>query len=203
MTTSAQSVALTGSDSSVPPEGGQSNTIADLVRLAREGDREAFGDLVERYWLELVALARGVLATDVDAEDLVQDALVHAWQRLWTLRDPERFGPWVRRIVTRRCLTRARRRRHKEPIEAATEAGEAGSTTGLLQAASPEPGSRLDAARLLAALAPKQRAALYLTWIEGCTDREAGRAMGLRPATVRVHRFRGLERLRKMTEEER
>lgn len=192
MTTSAQAVTLSGSGA---------NEVADLARRAREGDREAFGDLVERFWLELVALARGILATDVDAEDLVQDALVHAWQRLWTLRSPESFGPWVRRIVTRRCLTRARRRRRKEPIEARAEVEEAGATaTGPLLAASPEPGHRLDAARLLAALAPKQRAALYLTWIEGCTDREAGRAMGLRPATVRVHRFRGLERLRKMTE---
>ncbi len=197
MTTSAQAVAFPD-NSSVPPEGGERHSVADLVRLAREGDREAFGDLVERHWQELVALARGVLAADLEAEDLVQDALVHAWQRLWTLRDPERFGAWMRRIVTRRCLTRARRRRPQEPIESAIEAGAAGPID-----AAPEPGHRLDAARLLAALAPKQRAALYLTWIEGCTDREAGRAMGLRPSTVRVHRFRGLKNLRQMTEKRR
>ncbi len=191
MTTSAQAVALPGSDS---------NDVADLVRLARAGNREAFGDLVERFWGELVSLARGVLAADLEAEDLVQDALVHAWQRLWTLRDPERFGAWIRRIVTRRCLTRARRRRPQEPIET-IEAEERGGLE--TRAAGPEPGHRVDAARLLAALAPKQRAALYLTWIEGCTDQEAGRAMGLRPATVRVHRFRGLKRLRQMTEERR
>ncbi len=199
MTTSAQAVALPGSNSSTPSEGGNRN-IADLVRLARDGDREAFGDLVERFWGELVALARGVLAADLEAEDLVQDALVHAWQRLWTLRSPERFGAWMRRIVTRRCLTRARRRRPQEPIESAIEAGAAGALKiGPLEATGPEPGHRVDAARLLAALAPKQRAALYLTWIEGCTDQEAGRAMGLRPATVRVHRFRGLKKLRQMT----
>ncbi len=192
MTTSAQAVALPGSDS---------NDVADLVRLARAGDREAFGDLVERFWGELVSLARGVLAADLEAEDLVQDALVHAWQRLWTLRDPERFGAWIRRIVTRRCLTRARRRRPQEPIESAIETGEAGALE--TRAAGPEPAHRVDAARLLATLAPKQRAALYLTWIEGCTDQEAGRAMGLRPATVRVHRFRGLKRLRQITEERR
>ena len=196
MTTNAQVVALPRRDLS---------EIADLVRLSREGDREAFGDLVERFWQELVALARGVLATDADtdAEDLVQDALVHAWQRLWTLRSPEAFGAWMRRIVTRRCLTRARRRRRQEPIEAVIESGETESATGPLPIAGPEPGHRVDAARLLAALAPKQRAALYLTWIEGCTDQEAGRAMGLRPATVRVHRFRGLKRLRQLTEERR
>ncbi len=200
MTTSAQAVALPSRDISVPPEGGKHKDVAGLVRRAREGDRDAFGDLVERFWGDLVALARGVLAADADAEDLVQDSLVHAWQRLWTLRNPESFAAWMRRIVTRRCLTRARRRRPQQPIETAIEAGEAGAIeTGPLATAGPDPGPRVDAARLLAALAPKQRAALYLTWIEGCTDREAGRAMGLRPATVRVHRFRGLKRLRQMT----
>ncbi len=193
-----------GGKHNIVPREGRRKDVAGLVRLAREGDREAFGDLVERFWGELVALARGVLAADLEAEDLVQDALVHAWQRLWSLRSPESFPAWMRRIVTRRCLTRARRRRPQQPIETAIEAGEAGAIeAGPLAAAGPEPGHRVDAARLLAALAPKQRAALYLTWIEGCTDQEAGCAMGLRPATVRVHRFRGLKRLRQMTEEKR
>lgn len=172
--------------------------IAGLVRRARGGDRQAFGDLVERLWPQLVALARGVLAADDEAEDQVQEALVHAWKRLWTLRRAESFSPWVRRIVTRRCLTAARRRRPQEPLADTLAAAGEGP-----RSAEPEPGHRLDAARLLAALAPRQRAALYLTWIEGCTDREAGRLLGLRPATVRVHRFRGLARLRQIVEEKR
>ncbi len=181
MTTSVQAATDAGIDSS---------EIADLVRLARGGDREAFGALVERFWNELVALARGVLAGDAEAEDVVQEALLHAWPRLWMLRRPESFLAWMRRIVTRRCLTRARR---QKPWHEATD-------IGIIE---PEPSHRVDAARLLGALAPRQRAALYLTWIEGCTDQEAGRLMGLRPATVRVHRFRGLQRLRQMTEERR
>ena len=168
----------------------EADATTDLVVRARAGDREAFGDLVERFWPELVALARAVLASDADAEDQVQDALIHAWQRLWTLRRPESCGAWIRRIVTRRCLTWVRRRPPSEEGREAT-------------ADVPSPGSRVDAARLLAELAPRQRAALYLTWIEGCTDREAGRILGLRPSTVRVHRFRGLERLRQRVEEKR
>lgn len=168
----------------------ETNEVAGLAVRARAGDREAFGDLVERFWPELVALARAVLGTDADAEDQVQDALVHAWKRLWTLRRPESFGAWIRRIVTRRCLTWARRLpRSGEAAEPAVD--------------DPPASDRVDAGRLLAALAPRQRAALYLTWIEGCTDREAGRILGLRPSTVRVHRFRGLERLRQKVEEKR
>lgn len=166
----------------------ETDDSAALVRRARAGDREAYGDLVESLWPRLVALARGVLGAD--AEDVVQEALVHAWTRLWTLRSPESFEAWVRRIVTRRSLTRARRRKPTaEPAETGAE--------------DPPVTDRVDAVQLLATLAPRQRAALYLTWIEGCTDREAGRLLGMRPATVRVHRFRGLERLRRQVEERR
>lgn len=168
--------------------GQQQSEIVELVLRARRGEREAFGELVERQWSDLVALARAVLAADHEAEDLVQEALLHAWQRLWTLRKPESFEVWMRRIVSRRCIAWARRQRKlQEPSEVAT--------------ADPDGGVRVDAERLLAALAPRQRAALYLTWIEGYSDREAGRILGLRPATVRVHRFRGLRRLRQIVEE--
>jgi DNA-directed RNA polymerase specialized sigma24 family protein len=41
---------------------------------------------------------------------------------------------------------------------------------------------------------------LYLTWIEGCNDREAGDILGISAATVRVHRHRGLNQLRRIVE---
>lgn len=149
---------------------------------AQRGDREAFGELVERYWPEMVALARTVLAGDAEAEDLVQEAFVHAWQRLGSLRKPESFPAWMRRIVVRRCLRWARRNPPREE---------------LLDAAAPAPGEeRFDVPRVLAVLAPRQRAVIYLTEVEGWTDREAARILGLLPATVRVHRFRALKRLR-------
>jgi RNA polymerase sigma-70 factor (ECF subfamily) len=166
----------------------QSDEVVDLVQRARRGERKAFGDLVERYWLDLVALARGILATDAEAEDLVQESLIHAWQRLGTLRRPESFGAWIRRIVARRCLGRVRRRRPSMELVD-------------LPANDLDPGAGVDAARLLASLAPRQRAVLYLTWIEGCSDREAGEILGIRASTVRVHRHRGLQNLRQRVEE--
>lgn len=170
--------------------GTRTEEVTELVIRARSGEQQAFGALVERSWPDLVAMARGILAADNEAEDIVQEALVHAWQRLWMLRRPESFGAWVRRIVARRCLSHARRRRRTEelvdlPVGAAV------------------PDAGLDAARLLSTLAPRQRAVLYLTWVEGCTDREAGRILGLSAATIRVHRHRGLVRLRRTVEKQR
>jgi RNA polymerase sigma-70 factor (ECF subfamily) len=157
------------------------------VSRARDGDRDAFGALVECFWSDLVALARGILASDGEAEDMVQEALIHAWTRLWTIRQPEKFGAWMRRIVARRCLTRARRLRRTSSLPEVAEPGA-------------DPTAGVDAARLLQRLAPRQRAVLYLTWIEGCTDRETAMTLGIRASTVRVHRHRGLEHLRRIVE---
>ena len=62
--------------------------------------------------------------------------------------------------------------------------------------------ARVDVTRLLAGLSSHQRAALYLSSIEGMSDREAALALGMRPATVRVHRHRALKRLRQLAREE-
>jgi RNA polymerase sigma-70 factor, ECF subfamily len=161
--------------------------VDDPVLLAQGGDQEAFGQLVERLWPEMVAFARTLLAGDAEAEDLVQDAFVQAWQRLGSLRRPESFPAWMRRIVARRCLRWVRRNpRQREEIS--------GYEIGNVPAGA----ERLDMLRALATLAPRQRAVIYLTEVEGWTDREAAGILGLLPATVRVHRFRALKHLRRL-----
>lgn len=62
-------------------------TDAGLVRLAQQGDANAFSSLVERHWGRLVPFARSVLG-DAEAEDAVQDALVVAWGKLAGLAEP-------------------------------------------------------------------------------------------------------------------
>lgn len=167
----------------VPADGWKTQAL----ERARRGDREAFGDLVEASWLDLVGLARAVLASDLHAEDLVQETLVHAWSRLGELRDDARFGAWVRRILVRRCYRQGRAQRRRREAEAA-----------LLPSppAAADPTVRLSAERALQALSPRQRAVIYLTAVEGRSDREIAAVLGLFPPTVRVHRMRAIRRLR-------
>jgi RNA polymerase sigma-70 factor (ECF subfamily) len=154
-----------------------------LVRRAIDGDREAFSELATAHWRRLLALARSIVA-DLEAEDVVQDALIKAWRKLGTLRDPESFAAWLTRIVANTAIARARRRRFFEPIDGAAVTA-AGSSID----------SRIDIARLLFKLAPKQRAVLHLTAIEGYTDREIAGILGIASSSVRVHRLRGRRRL--------
>ncbi len=70
---------------------------AEWVARVRQGDVEAFGPLAERYEKTLLAVALAHLRDIHTAEDVVQAALLRAYQRLNTLRDDTKFGPWLAR----------------------------------------------------------------------------------------------------------
>ena len=82
-----------------------------LVDQAQHGDVEAFDALARQVGDRCMAIAYRILR-DVDlADDAVQAALIIAWRDLRQLRDPDRFEPWLHRILTRECYAEARRRR--------------------------------------------------------------------------------------------
>lgn len=82
-----------------------------LVDQAKRGDREAFDALARTVGDGCMAIACGILRDADLAEDAVQAALITAWRELRALRDPDRFEPWLHRILTNACYTEARRRR--------------------------------------------------------------------------------------------
>lgn len=168
-----------------------SDAIADLVTAAQGGDRRAFGSLVELHWAMLVRLARSVVG-DAEAEDVAQEALVVAWRKLGGLSDVTRFPSWVTRIVFRRSLRRARRRRPEVALSAAGD-----------PAADSDPAGDLWVWQVLARLAPRQRAVLHMTVIEGMSDGEIGASLGITASSVRVHRMRAREQVGKLMEGER
>jgi len=159
---------------------------ADLVRSAAAGDRGAYARLIERHWSRLVRLARSVVG-EAEAEDSVQDGLIRAWLALPSLRRPEAFGPWLARVVLRGCLRERRRRPETVPLAEAQEPPVA-----------PASDAGLDVERLLAALAPRQRAVMHLTVVEGMSDGEIGALLEITPASVRSHRRRAREALTRL-----
>jgi len=82
-----------------------------LVDQAKRGDGEAFGALARLVGDRCLAIAFRILR-DVDlADEAVQASLVAAWRDLPMLREPDRFEPWLHRILTRECYTMARQQR--------------------------------------------------------------------------------------------
>ncbi|MCA9126360.1 MAG: sigma-70 family RNA polymerase sigma factor [Planctomycetales bacterium] len=87
------------------------STVAQLVNSAQLGDRDAQTALYERYRESAVALAYRKIGNWDEAEELVQDVFMHAFDRLSQLRVPEAFGGWLRQIVRRMAINRMTRRR--------------------------------------------------------------------------------------------
>ena len=85
--------------------------MRDVVEAAMRGDRDAFGWLVNQTADRMFAVAARILRDPHLAEDALQSALVTAWRQLPTLRDPDRFEAWVRKLVVHACYAEARRRR--------------------------------------------------------------------------------------------
>ena len=81
------------------------------MELAKHGDEAAFDALARRVGDSCMAIASWILRDFDLAEDAVQTTLVRAWRELPTLRDVERFEPWLHRILTNECYAEARRRR--------------------------------------------------------------------------------------------
>jgi RNA polymerase sigma-70 factor, ECF subfamily len=78
---------------------------AELVRSCRDGETEAWNELVERYSRYVYAIAvRGFRLSDDDAEDVFQDVFTRVYTRLDSLRDDSALRPWIAQLTRRRCL---------------------------------------------------------------------------------------------------
>jgi RNA polymerase sigma factor (sigma-70 family) len=91
--------------------------VRDLVIRAREGDRDAFSELVARSIGRLTAVARMIVRDEYAAQDGVQEACIEAWRSLPGLRDPDRFDAWMRRLLVRACFKAVRRRTRTGALE--------------------------------------------------------------------------------------
>ncbi len=78
-------------------------TDAELVALARSGEKEAFGQLIERYQSMAKRIAIGMVADEDTAQDLMQEAMLQAYLCLDRLQDDRSFKNWLYGIVLNVC----------------------------------------------------------------------------------------------------
>ena len=76
-----------------------SKSDAELVRLARKGNRDGYDELIRRHQRSIWAVVFLLIHDRAEAEDLSQEVFLRAWRNLDLLMDPSKFAPWLRRIA--------------------------------------------------------------------------------------------------------
>lgn len=84
--------------------------ILNLVLAAQDGDREAFGRLVEAFEPVVFGIVLRRLRNRAEAAEVTQDVFIQVMRKLSQLRDAERFVGWLRQIAVRMAINRAVRR---------------------------------------------------------------------------------------------
>jgi RNA polymerase sigma factor (sigma-70 family) len=180
---------------------------AGLVKRVLAGEKSAFGILIDRYRPNAFKLARRILGDAVDAEDVIQEALIQAFLGLDSLRAPDRFGPWLLGIVVNQSRMRLRARRDWH----SAEDWHGGRVPEDFTAADlqPSPEAIYEARELqsivlaaIAALSADQAQAVRLHYVDGLTLGEIGRLIGVPGGAIKVRLHRARVRLRLQLERE-
>lgn len=180
-------------------------TLSDEEVVARvlAGDSSLFEILMRRYNQRLFRVARGILADDAEAEDVMQEAYVRAFRELVNFRGEARFSTWLTRIACHEALARARKRRRLVPISAV-----GGGEPPDPPAATLGPERELENRELQAVLRDAVevlpdplRSVFCLREIEGLSTEETADALGLTVENVRVRLHRAKRSLRQSLDE--
>ncbi len=156
---------------------------AGLVRRALAGDAGAFDALARAFLRPAYAVALAVVGRPADAEDVAQEALVAALERIDTCRQPERFGPWLLRSTRNRALNWLAHRRLADLPASATAPDEGREGDG-------ERGPlRRQLLAALEAVTPVQREIVLLHDLEGWTHAEIAEALEISEVSSRQHLF--------------
>jgi RNA polymerase sigma-70 factor (ECF subfamily) len=187
---------------------------AALIAETLAGRTAAFDILVRRYHRQAVARSYRLLSRGEDAQDVAQEAFLKAYRSLDRLKDPERFGPWLMKIVTNLSLNARRARRGggagatlsmEDMIEHVSGAHDA---DGPGPPRTPQPSDEPQSAELRTAvekaidgLPENQRTALVLFSIEGIPQKEVAEIMECSVELVKWNVFQARKRLREVLAE--
>ena len=178
---------------------GESADLEPLVGAMIRGDQSALSTLYQRTVAHVFGIARCMLRSKEDAEEVVCDVYTCAWQRA-TGYDPSRGSviAWLTVMARNRAIDRLRQRREVLSLDDARQEGLAASLCG--EGSTPEQildqfqsGSAVH--RALQSLTPQRRHLVALAFFQGLTHQEIADAVGMPLGTVKSHVRRALNEL--------
>lgn len=88
--------------------------MKELLEKARKGNKESFEEIVNKVYKKLYIIAKARLMDEQEAQEVVWDSILTAYNKLWSLRDVRKFNSWITKIVVNNCNSVIRKRKIQE-----------------------------------------------------------------------------------------
>lgn len=181
-----------------------------LVEACRNGDRQAFRLLTQRYQRKVYSIAYGFLRNPEDALDVVQESFIKVHRYLHNFEGNSSFYTWLYRIVTNLCIDHIRKnRRHREfEFDDGLRHDDDGASAFVPPSGLGDPATLVQRREILEAvqdglqhLSDKHRAVIVMRELQGMSYEEMARAMGCSKGTIMSRLFHARRNMqRQLTE---
>lgn len=156
-------------------------------------DKETFCTLILEHQNAMYRAARSILSSPEDVEDAVQEAVCAAFAHRGDLRDPQRFKPWLLRIVVNTCYEICRKQKKVVDLS---------QVEGVLEAPNADPTESISLWQAVLALPESLRTAVTLFYYEDCTVAQIAQILHISQGAVKLRLNRGRARLRTILQED-
>jgi RNA polymerase sigma-70 factor (ECF subfamily) len=180
-----------------------------LAKLARNGDRRAFSELVDLYKDKIYHLAYRMLHNVQEAEDVVQETFLRVYTNLNRYDETQKFSTWIYRIGTNLCIDRLRKRKASYSLDAEVNDSEGSDWYSMLASNDRTPEGELllsetqeQVRRAIDSLPEKYKSAVILRYLHDMSLQEISEVLDMPVTTVKTRVHRGREYLRERLEKE-
>ena len=173
---------------------------AGLVLRMAEGDSQAFDRLMEYYYPRILRVAYLISGSHADSEDIVQETFVLCWMNRKKIKEPEYFGNWLYKTLTREAWRYCRKNRKEQPVEEVfgKEEPETASVLEEVMMRSQEK----ELYKAIRNLPVKQRTAVVLYYFNQMSTREIAGIIGCLEGTVKSRLYTARANLKQELMEE-
>lgn len=165
----------------------------ELIVLSQKGDKQAFGELIQRYKGMVFTIVYRILGNPSEAEDVAQDVFIRAYKALPRFRKEAKFSTWLYRICYNLCITMSK----KQKRDAHPPCGMSGNQNSV-EVAYERKEIQEKVRSLISELPPIYSSAIILRHIQGLSYKEIAEILGQPLGTTKSTILRGREMLKKL-----
>ncbi len=165
----------------------------ELVLLSQKGDKQAFGELIERYKGMIFTMINRILGDPSIADDVAQDVFIRAYKALPRFRKEAKFSTWLHRICYNLCITIVKKRRKEVDLSYRME-----QYQNSIEMAYERKEIQEKVRWLISELSPVYSSAITLRHIHGLSYKEISEILGQPLGTTKSTILRAREQLKKL-----